>query len=296
MNLEEWLSSKRQLVDKALDDLLPQEANQPSVLHRAMRYSVFAGGKRVRPILAIAAADVVNEGPPGVLPLAAALECIHTYSLIHDDLPAMDDDDLRRGKPTAHKAFGEAVAILAGDALLTCAFGLLSSPEVMRVYVPQKLMGVIGELACAAGSANLIAGQVMDITSEGKIPDAETAGYIVRCKTGALIRASLTCGGRLVGGTREEIDILGQFGEKLGAMFQIKDDLLDLEGDPAKLGKAVKKDQRRGKVTYPVLLGVKKTREMMQSLLDSALATIRPLGHKAEHLAQIATYIGDRMN
>ncbi len=296
VNLEEWLSLKRQLIDQALDDLLPKEDNNSAVLHRAMRYSVFAGGKRVRPILAIAAADVVNEGPPGVLPLAAALECIHTYSLIHDDLPAMDDDDLRRGKPAAHKVFGEAVAILAGDALLTCAFGLLTSPEVMRVYVPQRLMGVIGELAAAAGSTNLIAGQVMDITSEGKVADAETAGYIVRCKTGALIRASLTCGARLVGGNLEQIEILGQFGEKLGAVFQIKDDLLDLEGDPTKLGKAVKKDQSRGKVTYPVLLGIEKTREMMQSLLDSALVTIRPLGQRARHLALIAKYIGERMN
>ncbi len=208
----------------------------------------------------------------------------------------MDDDDLRRGKPAAHKVFGEAVAILAGDALLTCAFGLLTSPEVMRVYVPQKLMGVIGELAYAAGSTNLIAGQVMDITSEGKLADAETANFIVRCKTGALIRASLTGGARLVGGSREQIEILGQFGEKLGAVFQIKDDLLDLEGDPAKLGKAVKKDRGRGKVTYPVVLGIEKTREMMQSILDSALAALQPLGHKAGHLALIAKYIGERMS
>jgi geranylgeranyl diphosphate synthase, type II len=294
VNLEECLSLKRDLVDKALDDMLPGEDNEPAILHQAMRYSLFAGGKRIRPILAMTAADVVNCGLPGVLPLAVAVECIHTYSLIHDDLPAMDDDDLRRGKPTAHKVFGEAVAILAGDALLTFAFGLLTSPGVVRIYRPDRLLGVIGELAAAAGSENLIAGQVMDVMSEGKIPDAETVEYIVRCKTGALIRASLTSGARLAGGSQEQIGILGQFGEKLGAIFQIKDDLLDLEGDQTKLGKAVKKDQQRGKLTYPMLLGKEKAREMMQELLDSALRTIQPLGDQAECLTRIAKYLGER--
>jgi geranylgeranyl diphosphate synthase type II len=236
VDLKECLSLKRDLVDKALDDMLPGEDNEPAILHQAVPLS---GGRFAlywpwQP-------RMVNGGPPGVLPLAVALECIHTYSLIHDDLPAMDDDDLRRGKPTAHKVFGEAVAILAGDALLTFAFGLLTSPGVVRIYRPERLLGVIGELAVAAGSEKLIAGQVMDVMSEGKSPDAETVEYIVRCKTGALIRASLTSGARLAGGSREQIAILGQFGEKLGAVFQIKDDLLDLEGDPAKLGKAVRR-------------------------------------------------------
>lgn len=296
MNLEECLSLKRNLVDNALDDMLPRADNNPATLHRAMRYSLFAGGKRIRPILAMVAADAVNSGGPGVLPLAVALECIHTYSLIHDDLPAMDDDDLRRGKPTAHKVFGEAVAILAGDALLTFAFGVLTSSGVARVYQPERLLGVIGELAVAAGSENLIAGQVMDIMGEGKAPDAATVGAIVRCKTGALIRASLTCGARLAGGSQEQIGILGQFGEKLGVVFQIKDDLLDLEGDPAKLGKAVKKDQQRGKLTYPMLLGKEKARGMMQELLDSALRTTHLLGGKGECLKLIAEYVGERIN
>lgn len=296
MNLEECLSRKRDLVDKALDDVLPQEDNEPVILHQAMRYSLFAGGKRIRPILAMVAADAVSSGSPSVLPLAVALECVHTYSLIHDDLPAMDDDDLRRGKLTAHKVFGEAVAILAGDALLTFAFGVLTSPEVRRIYRPERLLSVIGELAAAAGSENLIAGQVTDIMSEGKTPDAETADYIVQRKTGALIRASLTCGALLAGGTREQVGILGQFGKMLGAVFQIKDDLLDLEGDPTKLGKAVKKDQQRGKLTFPMLLGKEKAKEMMQNLLDSALTTIQPLGRKAECLALIAKYVGERMN
>ena len=296
MNLEECLSLMRNLVDNALDDMLPRADNEPAILHQAMRYSVFAGGKRIRPILAMAAADAVNGGGSSVLPLAVALECIHTYSLIHDDLPAMDDDDLRRGKPTAHKVFGEAVAILAGDALLTFAFGVLTSPGMMRVHQPERLLGVIGELAFAAGSENLIAGQVMDIMGEGKPPDAETVGAIVRCKTGALIRASLTSGARLAGGSREQVGILGEFGEKLGAVFQIKDDLLDLEGDPTKLGKAVKKDQQRGKLTYPMLLGREQARGMMQELLDSGLRTIQPLGGKAECLKLIAEYVGQRIS
>jgi geranylgeranyl diphosphate synthase type II len=296
VNLESYLSDRRRLVDKALDGLLPREDNAPEILHKAMRYSVFAGGKRVRPILAMGAAEAVGAEPAGVLPLAVALECIHTYSLIHDDLPAMDDDDLRRGKPTAHKVFGEAVAILAGDALLTFAFDVLSSPGSMRVYRPDRLLAVIAELSRAAGSEELIAGQALDITSEGKDVDIATVDSIVRCKTGALIRASLVSGATLAGASREQIDILRVYGERLGAVFQIKDDLLDLEGDPVRLGKAVRKDQRRGKATYPTLLGKEKAIEKMQSLLRSALDAIDPLGEKATPLVLIGRYVGERIN
>ncbi len=200
MNLDKYLAERRQLVDIALDDMIPREDNEPVLLHRAMRYSIFAGGKRVRPILAMAAAEAVGAAADSVLPLAVSLECVHTYSLIHDDLPAMDDDDLRRGKPTSHKVFGEAVAILAGDALLTMAFGILGSAEVGRLYRHDRLLAVIGELAYAAGSDNLVAGQVMDMISEGKPIDEKTVDFIVRKKTGALIRASLTCGARLACG------------------------------------------------------------------------------------------------
>jgi geranylgeranyl diphosphate synthase, type II len=296
VNLEDYLRPRRQLVEKALDDMLPQEDNAPHVLHNAMRYSVFAGGKRIRPILAMAAAEVVGSDGASVLPLAVSLECIHTYSLVHDDLPAMDDDDLRRGKPTSHKVFGEAVAILAGDALLTFGLGILGSPEVTRRYRAGRLLAVIGELADASGSMNLIAGQVMDITIEGQPIDEATVDCIVRKKTGALIRASLRCGACLAGGTREQIQVLGEFGEYLGAVFQIRDDLLDLEGDPGKLGKAVKKDQSRGKATYPRLVGEGKAKEFMQALLASGLETIRPLGKAAEPLARIAEYVGNRLS
>ncbi len=296
MELEEYLAQKRQLLDKALDDALPGEDNEPPILHRAMRYSVFAGGKRIRPVLAMTAAEVVGGAAKDVLPLAVALECIHTYSLIHDDLPAMDDDDLRRGKPTAHKVFGEAVAILAGDALLALAFGVLGSPEAQRVYRGDRLLGAIHELAFACGSRRLIAGQVVDIVSEGREVEARTVHSIIRNKTAALIRASLTCGARLAGGSSEEIEILGRFGEELGTVFQIKDDLLDLEGDPVKLGKAVKKDLKRGKATYPRLLGKEKAESLMRDLIVSAMETIRPLGERGAMLSLLCTYIGERTN
>jgi geranylgeranyl diphosphate synthase, type II len=296
VKLESYLSAKRRLVDKALDDLLPGEDSTPGILHKAMRHSLFAGGKRVRPILAMAAAEAVGAEAVEVLPLAVALECIHTYSLIHDDLPAMDNDDLRRGKPTAHKVFGEAVAILAGDALLTFAFDVLSSSETVRVYRPNHLLAVIAELSRASGSEQLIAGQTLDITSEGKTVDLDTVDFIVRRKTGALIRASLVCGATLAGGSREHVEILRLYGENLGAVFQIKDDLLDMEGDPIRLGKAVRKDQHRGKATYPNLLGKEKATEKMQSLLTSALDAIRPLRERATPLALIARYVGERTN
>jgi geranylgeranyl diphosphate synthase type II len=294
MDLQEYLSGKRALVDKALDEALPTGDNDAAILHKAMRYSLFAGGKRIRPILAMAAAEAVGGRPERVLPLAVALECIHTYSLIHDDLPAMDDDDMRRGKPALHKAFGEAVAILAGDALLTFAFEVLSSERVARLYRPERLSASISELAVAAGSQNLIAGQVIDIMSEGKTVEKETVDRIVRSKTAALIRVSLTAGAILADGLPAQIEILGRFGEDLGIAFQLRDDILDLEGDPEEMGKAVKKDRGRGKATYPNLLGRARAREMMTSLVNSALDTIRPFGHRAEPLASIGKYIVER--
>jgi geranylgeranyl diphosphate synthase type II len=294
MDLQDYLSRKRALVDRALDEALPKGDKDAAVLYRAMRYSLFAGGKRLRPILAMASAEAVGGQAEAVLPLAVALECIHTYSLIHDDLPAMDDDDVRRGKPALHRAFGEAVAILAGDALLTFAFEVLTSAQVARLFRPERLAASISELAVAAGSQNLIAGQVVDIMSEGKTVEVETVDRIVRSKTAALIRVSLTAGAILAGGLPAQIEILGRFGENLGFAFQIRDDLLDLEGDPEKMGKAVKKDRQRGKATYPNLLGTARTREMMSGLVTSALETIRPLGERAEPLASIGNYIAQR--
>jgi geranylgeranyl diphosphate synthase, type II len=259
-----------------------------------MRYSIFAGGKRLRPILAMSAGEVIGEAPETVLPVAVALECIHTYSLIHDDLPAMDNDDFRRGKPTSHKVFGEAVAILAGDALLTLAFEILSAPGTVRSFRPATLLAVTAELSAAAGSRNLIAGQVLDMMSEGRPVAPETVDRIVRKKTGALIAASVTCGALLAEAPPERVGFLRRYGESLGAAFQIRDDLLDLEGDPEKLGKAVQKDRNRGKATYPELLGKDQARNLMARLVDDALDAIRPFGERAEPLKSIAAYIGRR--
>ncbi len=296
MDFLKYLSDRGDLVNRALDAMLPREDNRPEVLHRAMRYSLLPGGKRVRPVLAMAAAEAVGNTPESVLPLAVALECIHSYSLIHDDLPAMDNDDLRRGKPTVHKVFGEAIAVLAGDALLTLAFELLSAPGTVRSYRPDRLISVIGELSQAAGSRQLVGGQAVDITSEGRQVDLETVDYIVRTKTGALIKASLVCGAVLAGGEREQVELLGRYGRDLGAMFQIKDDLLDLEGDPVKMGKAVKKDDSRGKATYPRLLGLERSKEMIRELLASSLDALRPLGQRAEPLALLSKFVAERVN
>ncbi len=294
VNLENYLAHKRRIIDKTLDDLLPKEDNEAALLHRAMRYSMFAGGKRIRPILAMASAEAVGSQAESVLPLAVALECIHTYSLIHDDLPAMDDDDLRRGKLTAHKVFGEAIAILTGDALLTFAFEILSSPWAVRLYRPERLLTAIQDLSVAAGPRKLVAGQALDILSEGEEVNEQAVEFIVRAKTAALIGVSVTAGALLSGGDSRQIELLGRYGECLGMAFQIRDDLLDLEGDPEKLGKAVKKDESRGKPTYPNLFGKEETREMMARLLDSALEAIKPLGPKAEPLVLIGRYVGER--
>ncbi|MBM4326651.1 MAG: polyprenyl synthetase family protein [Deltaproteobacteria bacterium] len=296
MDLDTYLATGRGVVDEALDRFLPQEDARPAVLHRAMRYSVFAGGKRLRPILAMAAVEAVGGDPRSILPLAVALECIHTYSLIHDDLPAMDDDDLRRGKATVHKVFDEATAILAGDALLALAFEALSSPGMARMRRPERVIAVIGELSAASGSRQLVAGQMSDLLSEGKPVTREDVEYIVWNKTAALIRAATKCGALLAGGSLEEVALLSRYGENLGAAFQIKDDLLDLEGDAAKLGKAVRKDEKRGKATFPRLLGRDEARALMAELLQKAQDAVRSFGERAEPLVMIGGYILKRVN
>ncbi|MEW6532971.1 MAG: polyprenyl synthetase family protein [Thermodesulfobacteriota bacterium] len=296
MDLDTYLATRRGLVDEALDRFLPREDAKPAALHKAMRYSVFAGGKRLRPILALAAAEAVGGDPGSILPLTVALECVHTYSLIHDDLPAMDDDDLRRGKPTVHKVFDEATAILAGDALLAFAFEVLSSPRMARAHRLERVIAVIGELSAASGSRQLVAGQMSDLLSEGKPVSREDVEYIVWNKTAALIRAAVKCGALLAGGSPEEVSLLSCFGENLGAAFQIKDDLLDLEGDAAKLGKAVRKDEKRGKATFPHLLGRDGARAVMQELIHTAQDAVRSFGDRAEPLVMIGGYILKRVN
>ncbi|MGD9818237.1 MAG: polyprenyl synthetase family protein [Desulfomonilaceae bacterium] len=291
-----FLAEQKGHIDVAIDSMIPSEAVEPCVLHRAMRYSLFAGGKRIRPILAIVACQIVGGERASAMALAVAIECIHTYSLIHDDLPAMDDDEMRRGKPTAHKVFGEATAILAGDGLLNMAFEVLTSDNMLRTYRHDRLLKVVWTLAKASGSSGLIAGQVVDILSEGKKVDSDRVDYIVRRKTARLISASLECGAIIGGGNETQIDQLALFGEKLGVAFQIRDDILDHEGSSKELGKAVGKDQKRGKATYPATIGLEKSKILMNSEIESAIKILNDFGDKAIILRLIASYIGQRSN
>jgi geranylgeranyl diphosphate synthase, type II len=296
VKIQDYLAENRVIVDRSLDDALPDDSVEPGELHRAIRYSVFAGGKRIRPIMAMAACEVVGGNAEYIQSFAVAVECVHTYSLIHDDLPAMDDDDMRRGKPSCHKVFGEATAILAGDALLAFAFEVLSDPRNFDKYDSKALLRVISDLSAAAGSRNLVAGQYLDIFNEGKTFDVCTVDKIMEAKTAALIRASLTGGARLAGGSDRQIGALTDFGKALGVVFQITDDLLDLEGDPQKLGKAVKKDPARGKATLPAILGPDKTRDRMKELINSAIDVISDnFGDRGGILVQMAGYIGNRV-
>ncbi|GIX47599.1 MAG: farnesyl-diphosphate synthase [Candidatus Tectimicrobiota bacterium] len=292
--LDAYLRRQRQLVEEALDQLLPGTDCYPPVLMEAMRYSVFAGGKRLRPILLLAATEAVGGEVTAVLPAACALECIHTYSMIHDDLPAMDDDDYRRGKPTNHKVYGEAMAILAGDALLTHAFELLSGPPLSERFPATLLLQVAHRIARAAGSFGMIGGQVMDVLCEGQQVDTAVLEYIHRHKTAALIEAAVTAGGLLGGGTPQEVAALQHYGHCLGWAFQIVDDLLDVEGDAAQLGKAVGRDAAQGKVTYPALLGVEASRQRALSLMHEGVAALAAFGPRAERLRQLAAYVVSR--
>lgn len=292
--LASYLAEKKILIDSAIDVMVPGEQKQPGILHEAIRYSLFAGGKRIRPILAIIGSEIVGGSIQTVMPLAVAIECIHTYSLIHDDLPAMDDDDLRRGKPTAHKVFGEAIAILAGDALLNLAFEIMLTGPAMRTLPTERLLKATGCLARASGSSGLIAGQVVDMLSEGKKVDSEQIEFIMKNKTASLISASIKSGAILGGGTKEEVELLGLFGEKLGIAFQIRDDVLDYEGRSSDLGKNVGKDEKRGKATYPSILGIDGAKQLMNSEIGSAIDLIEGFGDKAVYLKLLALYIGER--
>jgi geranylgeranyl diphosphate synthase type II len=259
-----------------------------------MHYSLFAGGKRIRPILHLAAAEAVGGDSDACLPFACALELIHTYSLIHDDLPAMDDDDLRRGKATNHVVFGEAMAILAGDALLTEAFRLLSSPSTLERLDPRALLRAIHELAHAAGSQGMVGGQALDILSENRPPEEEVLHFIHSHKTGALIRASVRTGAILARASEDVLERLTRYGERLGLAFQIRDDLLNVEGDPRKLGKSVGTDASKGKMTYPALFGLERTRTRLGQLVEEALDALSPLDKKADPLRWIASYMIER--
>ena len=294
--LASYLAEQKKIIDSAIDKLVPPGDSEPKILHQAMRYSLFAGGKRIRPILAVTAAEIVGADPGCAIPIAVAIECIHTYSLIHDDLPAMDDDDLRRGKPTAHKVYGEATAILAGDALLNLAFEILAGEFTLRTCRHDRLLRAICALSKSTGSYGLIAGQVVDMLSEGQTVEPWQVDYIMRRKTASLIRASLESGAIVGGGSKSQIDTLGLFGEKLGVAFQIRDDLLDHEGDSMELGKSVGKDLGRGKATYPATIGMEKSRILMNEEIESAIRLLDVFGDRAVFLKLIASYIGKRSN
>jgi len=289
LNIKEYLAIKKELIDEALDKYLPDKQEMPGIIHEAMRYSVFAGGKRLRPILVLASAEAVGGDPQKLLPAACALEMIHTYSLIHDDLPAMDDDDYRRGKLTSHKVFGEAVAILAGDALLTHAFGVLA--ECADSIDPGKVCRVIAEVSRAAGSLGMVGGQVVDILSEGKQVSKETVDYIHRHKTAALFRAALRMGAILSGAEQSQLNSLTAYAEHLGLAFQIMDDILDVTGDTNKLGKRTGSDAKKKKATFPSLYGLEKARGIALEESRRAVESVKDLGPAADPLREIARYL-----
>jgi geranylgeranyl diphosphate synthase type II len=297
MDLKAYLKEQCARVDAALDKFLPAETELPHNLHKAMRYSVFAGGKRVRPILMLAACQAVGGDTERALPAACAMEMIHTYSLIHDDLPAMDDDDYRRGNPTNHKIFGEAIAILAGDALLTEAFKLVSDSRYAQGCDPAARLAVIHKMAACAGSYGMVGGQVVDMESEGR-PDIElpTVQYIHTHKTGALIKASVVSGALLGGADKERLSAITRYGEASGLAFQIADDILDIEGTTEEIGKDAGSDQARGKATYPAVMGLAAAKEEAQAMMDEALRALEIFGAEADPLREIAIYIVKRKN
>jgi len=283
-----------ELTDKALEALLPSIETVPSSIHAAMRHSTFAGGKRLRPVLAMqAASTIAGELPRGIERLGAALEMLHTYSLIHDDLPALDNDDLRRGKPTCHKAFGEAIAILAGDALQTRAFEVLAGLDAPPAAVVQIIALIANAVSTVDG---MIGGQVLDLESEHLKPTPELVEAIHRAKTGALIRVSVVAGGVYAGATPDDICRLDTFGRKAGLAFQIVDDVLDMTVDSAHLGKTAGKDQATEKATWPAVFGIEQSHRDAASLIEEAFSALEPYGSRAEGLKSVARYLVERKN
>ncbi len=291
MDLKAYLAERRDLVNRALEGYLPKVRGPAFRVSEAMHYSLFAGGKRVRPILCLAGAEAVGGDPGEALPVACALEMIHTYSLIHDDLPAMDNDDLRRGRPTCHRQFDEATAILAGDGLLTEAFHLMAAQAGRYPDREAMLLEVIAMVAAAAGCQGMVGGQMLDLQAEGRKVTLKELEIIHRRKTGALLTSAVRAGALVGGGARGEVDRLTRYGEKFGLAFQITDDLLDVEGDAAEMGKTPGMDQLREKATYPALLGRDRAREWAGRLVEEAVADLEPLGRAAEPLQEIVRYL-----
>ncbi|MBW2060352.1 MAG: polyprenyl synthetase family protein [Deltaproteobacteria bacterium] len=291
MDLKAYLAQRKEMVDRALEEALPEVNGPAENLGRAMRYSLLAGGKRLRPILCLAGAEAVGALPETAMPAALALEMIHTYSLIHDDLPSMDDDDLRRGKPTSHKVFGEALAVLAGDGLLTEGLGILARAGYQGLIPSDRALFALDVIARASGKEGMIAGQVLDLESEGREVDESVVRFIHSRKSGALIAASVTSGAILGGGTQSQITAMNRYGQCVGLAFQITDDILDIEGDPEQMGKKVGVDQARGKATYPRVVGRTRSREVAQEMVAQGQAALAEFGVEAEPLRKIAAYL-----
>ncbi len=288
MDLASYLTGCAKEVDRALDQLLPRASAKPATIHRAMRYSLFAGGKRMRPVLCLAAAEACGGRRADALPAACAVECVHTYSLVHDDLPCMDDDDLRRGRPTSHRVFGEGVAVLAGDALLTRAFEILAGAQPAARH---PVAAMIRELAVASGSRQLIAGQVADLEGESRPATRAQLRFIHERKTAAMIEASLRLGGMSANATPARLAALTDFGRSLGLAFQVIDDILDVTQTSEKLGKSAGKDAAAEKATYPAVMGIEASRREARRLTEAATRALRPLGARAATLRAIGDHL-----
>ena len=296
MDIKTYLKEKRELVDAFLKKYFGSPV-LPAILSDPMAYSIFAGGKRIRPVLALASYEACGGTADEIVPFASALELIHTYSLIHDDLPAMDNDDLRRGKPTSHKVFGEGMAILAGDALLTEAFYFLSSHSHHASGIRSSaVLKIIREVAMAAGAHGMVAGQAEDIQAEGAVQNSENLSFIHTHKTGALITVSVRMGAILANAEKRRIASLTRYGENIGLAFQIIDDILDIKGDSAELGKPAGSDERKKKLTYPGLYGIEPSMRKAEELVQGALDALGDFSHKAGPLREIARYILQRTN
>jgi geranylgeranyl diphosphate synthase, type II len=293
MDIRTYLSQKREFVDDALERYFPKSIESQTTLHKAMRYSLFAGGKRIRPILSIAAFEAMGAKGDNILPFACGLEMIHTYSLIHDDLPAVDNDDYRRGKLTCHKVFGEAIAILAGDALLTEAFQLMTQHPLHASGAGEEglILELVNEVARAAGLSGMVVGQVVDIESEGKEIDLPTLEYLHTHKTGKMILAAIKVGAKLGGANGDALQALTAYGERIGLAFQIADDILNVEGKPDILGKNTGTDVTRKKATYPGVLGLQESKCRGAELVERAIDALSRFGPKADPLREIARFI-----
>ncbi len=293
MDIKTYLKEKKSLVDSFLKEYFSSPST-PSILGESVTYSLFAGGKRIRPILCIAAHEACDGEAEDILPFASAIELIHTYSLIHDDLPAMDNDDLRRGKPTNHKVFGEGIAILAGDGLLTEAFFMMADSLSNKNIKNTALIRAIKEIAFVAGIHGMVGGQAQDLLSENSEPDKETLSFIHKHKTGALISGSLRAGAMLANCTKPSLNAITRYGENIGLAFQIVDDILDIEGHTEELGKTTGSDARKKKMTYPALYGIEQSRKKAEELISEAVFAIKDFSGRAEPLREIARYMLSR--